>query len=186
MIRLFVGLPLPDAVCDRLAMLVGGVPGARWEDKDNYHITLRFIGEVDEGTAADVDAALDLVVAQPFTLTLNGVDSFGNGHRRRTLWAALEPSEPLRHLHDKVESAVVRAGLPREVRKFAPHVTLARIGDSPPERVGRFIAERNLFQAGPFTVDRFVLYESRLGRSGSTYPELRSYPLGGWRPGLTT
>ena len=94
-------------------------------------------------------------------------------------------SGPLTRAAAPLVPYLARFGLPREERKFSPHVTLARIGDSPPERVGRFIAEHNLFQAGPFTVDRFVLYESQLGRSGSTYHELRSYPLGGWRPGST-
>ncbi|HYE51785.1 MAG TPA: RNA 2',3'-cyclic phosphodiesterase [Azospirillaceae bacterium] len=183
MIRLFVGLPLPETVRDRLKSLGGGIQGARWVPPENFHVTLRFVGEVDEGTAQDIDEALDLVVAQPFALTLDGLGTFGKGHMARTLWAGVEASEPLRHLRDKVESAVVRAGLPAEERKFSPHVTLARLGETPAQKLARFIEDRGLFREGPFQVDRFVLYESVLGRGGPTYHEQRSYPLGGWRPG---
>lgn len=182
MIRLFVALPLPEDVRDRLARLASGLPGARWVPPENYHVTLRFIGEVPEDTAHDVDAALDMVSASPFPVTLDGMGTFGSGHRMRTLWAGVAPSEPLRHLRDKVESALVRAGLPPEERKFTPHVTLARLGDTPQGRLADWMAGNGMFTAGPVSADRFVLYESVLGRGGSAYHALRDYPLGGWRP----
>ncbi|MBB6253600.1 RNA 2',3'-cyclic phosphodiesterase [Nitrospirillum iridis] len=183
MIRLFVGLAMPEAVRNTLSRLAGGLPGARWVRPENHHLTLRFIGEVDEGVAQDVDEALDLVTAPPFALTLDGLGHFGQGVRARTLWAGVGPEPALDHLQAKVESAVVRTGLPAETRKFSPHVTLATLGrDTPPARLGRFLEEYGLFQAGPFPVDQFILYESVLGRQGSTYHALRSYPLGGWRP----
>ncbi|MFC7332446.1 RNA 2',3'-cyclic phosphodiesterase [Rhodocista pekingensis] len=183
MIRLFVGLPLPEPSRDRLSRLGPGFPGARRVPPENFHLTLRFIGEVDEGTAQDIDAALDLVTAPPFPLMLEGLGQFGRGGRPRALWAGVARSEALAHLRDKVESAVVRAGQPAEERKFMPHVTLARLtAEAPAHKVGRFIAENGLFREGPLTVDRFVLFESVLGKGGSIYHELRSYPLGGWRP----
>lgn len=182
MIRLFVALPLPERIRDRLAGLCGGVPGARWEPPENFHITLRFLGEVDEGTAADIDEALDTLAEPNFPVTLDGIGTFGRGDKSRALWAGVAPCEKLRHLRDKIESAVVRAGLPAEERKFQPHVTLARLKEASGERVGRFVADRSLFREGPFMADRFVLYESTLGKSGSVYTELQSYSLDGWRP----
>ena len=182
MMRLFVALPLPERVRDRLAGLAGGVPGARWEPPENYHITLRFIGEVDEGMAQDIDEEQDYTAEPNFPVTLEGIGTFGRGDKSRALWAGVAASDPLRHLRDKIESAVVRAGLAPEERKFQPHVTLARLKEAASERVGRFVAERALFREGPFMADRFVLYESTLGKSGSVYTELQSYPLGGWRP----
>ncbi|TWB36894.1 RNA 2',3'-cyclic phosphodiesterase [Nitrospirillum pindoramense] len=182
MIRLFVGLEMPEAVRDALSRLSGGLPGARWAPPENYHLTLRFIGEVDEGVAQDIDQALDLVAAPAFTLTLDGLGQFGRGERSRVLWAGVRPEPALDHLQAKVESAVVRAGLPAETRKFSPHVTLATLGrETSAARVGRLMEDHGLFQAGPFAVDRFVLYESVLGRQGSTYHVVRDYPLGGWR-----
>lgn len=183
MIRLFVGLPLPERTRERLAGLAHGLAGARWVSPENYHLTLRFIGEVDEGTAADIDEALDHVVAKPFPLALDGLGSFGRGHRQHTLWVGVERCEGLSHLQAKVESAVVRAGQKAEDRKFSPHVTLARLGNElGAEKLARFVEANALFRDGPFQVDRFCLYESVLGKGGAVYHELRSYPLGGWRP----
>jgi len=178
MIRLFVALPLPEDVRDRLTRLQGGVPGARWVAAENLHLTLRFVGEVDEGTAQDVDTALDTVTAPGFPLALDGLGSFGKGHRAHTLWAGVERNEALMHLQAKVESALVRGGIKPEERKFSPHVTLARLTDNSPAKLTRMLADNGMFRAGPFMADRFCLYESILGRSGPTYHELRSYPLG--------
>lgn len=182
MLRLFVGIAMPEAICDGLARRAAGLPGARWVAPENYHLTLRYIGEVDEGTAQDVDAALDLVVAPEFTLTLEGVGSFGQGHRQHALWAGVAASDPLLHLQAKVESALVRAGLPPEERKFSPHVTLAYLKETPAARLGLYMETHGLLREGPFDVGHFTLYESVLGSSGATYHPLQDYPLGGWQP----
>jgi len=182
MIRLFVGLPIPEEVGQRLNRLNGGLPGARWVPVENYHVTLRFIGEVDEGMAQDIDQALDLIAAPAFDLILDGLGRFGRGDRAHALWAGVERTDPLLHLRDKVESAVVRTGQPAEERKFTPHVTLARLRDTPGHRLGRFLEEHGLLRIGPIPMDHFILYESVLGRGGPTYHPLRRYPLGGWTP----
>ena len=90
----------------------------------------------------------------------------------------VERNDALVHLNQKVESALVRAGLPREERRYSPHVTLARLRDAPQERVGRFIQDRGLFRAGPIRVEHFTLFESRPGSGGPVYDPLREYPLG--------
>lgn len=183
MLRLFIGIGLPEGVRDGLARHAAGLPGARWVAPENYHLTLRFIGEVDEGVAADVNEALDLVVAPPFTLTLDGLGSFGKGNKTRALWAGVMASDPLLHLQAKVESALVRAGLPPEERKYSPHVTLAYLGgETPMEKLGRYMEAHGLLREGPFPVDHFTLYESVLGKAGPVYHALQDYPLGGWRP----
>lgn len=183
MIRLFIGIAMPESVTDRLSQLASGLPGARWVAPENYHLTLRFVGAVDEGMAADIDAALDLVSAQPPVLTLSGLGCFGTGHKQRALWAGVEPSDALAHLQAKIESACVRSGLPAEERKFTPHVTLATLGDTPSAKLATYMGANGLFRAGPFTPDAYHLYESQWGRSGPTYLPLRDYPLGGWTPG---
>ena len=178
MIRLFVALDFPDAVRERLAGLGGGVPGARWTDPDNLHLTLRFIGEVPDDQAADIDAALATIEAPGFDLVLDGVGIYGSARAARILWAGVERSEPLAHLQNKVESALVRCGLPAEERRFSPHVTLARLKDAPRDRLARFLEDRALFRAGPFHVEHFTLYRSLLGKGGAVYEALREYPLG--------
>ncbi len=178
MLRLFVALDFPEEIRRRLAGLGGGVPGARWTEVENLHLTLRFIGEVPGDQAAGIDAALAEVTAPAFDLVLDGVGVFGSGRHARVLWAGVERGEGLAHLQAKVESALVRCGLPAEERRFTPHVTLARLRDAPKDRVGRFIEERGLFRAGPVRMDHFTLYRSHPGKGGAVYEPLRSYPLG--------
>ena len=165
MLRLFVAIPLPETLRRSLAMLGGGIPGAGWVDADNLHLTLRFVGEIDEGTAQDVDA---------------GMGQFGEGERARLLHAAVVRTPELVHLQERVEAAVVRAGCPHERRKFAPHVTLARLKGAAMPRVQAFIAAHALFRPPPFVADRIVLYSSHLGRSGPIYRAEADYPLRTW------
>lgn len=184
MLRLFVGLEFPGSIQNRLATLAGGVPGARWTPMENLHLTLRFIGEVDARTGGDIDLALTRIDAPPFTLVLDGVGQFGTGGRSRLIWAGVERNESLNFLQAKVESALVRAGVAVEDRKFAPHVTLARLKDAPAHRVGQFLQERALFRTDPIPIDRFVLFRSHQGRGGAHYEPVRRYVLGSAWSGL--
>jgi 2'-5' RNA ligase len=177
MYRLFVGLALSDPLRGQLARLNHGLPGARWVDQDSYHLTLRFIGEVDRHAAADIDSTLQGIDAAAFDLWFGGIGTFGQGRKARSLWVRADANPGLSHLQGKVESAVVRAGQPPEPRKFMPHVTLARFRDAHPSRVQAFIERHGLFRAGPETIDRFILFESHMGKGGSVYEELADYPL---------
>ena len=174
MLRLFVGIALPPELKLRLSLLASGVPGARWVDPGNYHLTLRFIGEIDEGTASDVDAALLPIRAKPFTVTLAGVGRFGD----RMLWVGVEKSPPLVHLRDKVESALVRLGLAPETRRYAPHVSLARLRNASEAKLQEYLTEHALFRAEPFPVDKFSLVASYLTKAGSIYEDQADYGLG--------
>lgn len=177
MIRLFVGLALPAELGRRLEMLGGGIPGARWVEARNLHITLRFIGEVDEGLAAEIDETLADIRAPAFTLSLDGFGTFGRS-KPNHLWAAVDKDPALLHLQAKVETALARLGLAPEGRKYLPHVTLARFKDPPVTRVQDFIARNSPFHAGPWPVDHFVLFASHLGRTGAEYEAVADYPLG--------
>ena len=174
MLRLFVGIALPPELKLRLSLLCSGVPGARWVDPGNYHLTLRFIGEVDEGLASDIDAALLQVRAPRFEVTLAGVGRFGD----RMLWVGVDKSPPLVHLRDKVESALVRLGLPAETRRYAPHVSLARLRNASEAKLQAFIEAHALFRGAPFAVERFSLVASYLTKSGAIYEDQADYPLG--------
>jgi len=178
-VRLFVGLDLPDDIRDDLAAISAGVQGARWVAPENFHITLRFIGEADRHQAADLDDALADILAPDFDIKLRGVGSFGTRGRLRALWAGVEPSSMLTHLHDKVERACMRVGFPAEDRKFKPHVTLARFKGLPEMSAAGFLNDHVGFTAPAFPVERFVLFESLLGGEGAHYVPIREYPLGG-------
>ncbi|MAO56997.1 MAG: RNA 2',3'-cyclic phosphodiesterase [Rhodospirillaceae bacterium] len=176
--RLFVGLDLPEDLRLTLGMLRDGINGARWVTPANFHITLRFIGECDRHQAADLDDALADIEAPAFDLAFDGVGSFASRGRLRAVWAGLESSGALQHLHDKVERATVRAGFAEEQRKFKPHVTLSRFKGTPEFAAQRFLEDHAGFTTQPFTVDRFVLFESTLGGEGAHYTPVAKYPLG--------
>lgn len=177
MIRLFVGLSLPDELARRLETLGGGIPGSRWIEARNLHVTLRFIGEVDEGLAAEIDETLAEIRAPAFELCLDGFGTFGRS-KPNHLWAAVDKVPALLHLQAKIEAALARLGLVPEGRKYLPHVTLARFKDPPVPRVQDFIARNSPFHAGPWPVERFVLFSSHLGRNGAEYEAVADYPLG--------
>ena len=179
MLRLFVGLALPEEIRARLAEICAGVPGARWVAPENLHITLRFIGEVAEPDAQALHDALSQIRSPGFSLELAGADMFASGRRVKSLWVAVTPVPELLLLQERVELATQRAGLTAEGRKFKPHVTLARLKDTPSVRARDFVAQYGLFRAGPLAVDHFTLFESRLTRHGASYSVLAEYGLGG-------
>jgi len=176
-LRLFAALTLPDGIVARINMMCSGIPGARWVDPENLHITLRFIGEVDESTAEEINFNLSHIEAPAFDLELQGLNTFGQGHKAHALWIGVSPTPELAHLQHKVDTANMRAGQPPEGRKFTPHVTLARLIKPEAGRLQSFIEGNNLFKAGPFTVDQFTLFESQTGKGGSVYTALEDYAL---------
>jgi 2'-5' RNA ligase len=175
--RLFVGLDLPWSLRQRLAGLAGGIPGARWVPPENYHLTLRFIGEVAAHQAEEIDLALAALRARRFALTLAGMGTFAKGGRDTQLWAGIARNPALDLLQSKVEQALQRAGLEPERRRFTPHVTLARLDNAVPAKLAAFVQTHNLFRAEPFELDHFVLFSSRLGKEASVYTAEVAYPL---------
>ena len=177
MLRLFVGIGFPPELKLRLSLLCAGLPGARWVDPDNFHLTLRFIGETGEDVASDIDAALARVKARRFPLQLAGTGLFASGERARTLWVGIERHPDLVALRDKVEQALIRTGLPPEPRKFAPHVTLARLNNPPRDLLHDFLAAHALFRADPLPVEGFHLIASFPTKAGAIYEDQAEYPL---------
>jgi 2'-5' RNA ligase len=176
MIRLFTAIELPESLRIRLSLLQGGVPGARWSSADNLHLTLRFIGEVDEAVANDIDDALSSLRAPQFELTLKGAGEFG-GRDPHALWIGVAPNDALMRLAAKIESALQRIGLAAETRKYTPHVTLARLRDAPIAKVRAFLGAHAPFDSGPIAVRRFALFSSFPSSNGSLYRVERTYAL---------
>jgi len=174
--RLFVALSVPDVIAQAMALIQNGVPGARWQTREQLHLTLRFIGEVDGRDAAMIDDALAGIDAPRFTLEPHGVGQFGNKHPH-ALWAGVRMNEALLRLQRKVETAVQRAGQEPDRGKYTPHVTLARLNRPNVGRVMDYLTDHALFTAPPFEVEEFVLYSSVLTSDGSIYAPERAYPL---------
>src|SRR5690348_1902389 len=145
--RLFVALELPWELRQRLAFLATGIPGARWVPPENYHLTLRFIGEMPGYRADEVDHALAGLKAPGFPLVLAGIGTFTKGARSTSLWVGVERSPPLEHLQTKIETALQRCGVEPERRRFQPHVTLARLDNAAEGKVVSFVQAHNLFRS---------------------------------------
>jgi RNA 2',3'-cyclic 3'-phosphodiesterase len=176
--RLFVAIDLPWSVREQLAALTGtGIPGARWVPPENYHLTLRFIGEIPGHVARDVDDALMGLRARGFELTLAGMGTFTKGGISNTLYAGVEKTPSLDHLRNKIETALQRMGLEPERRRFQPHVTLARLDNPVEAKVASFVQAHNLFRAGPIPVEHFTLFSSLLCKDHAVYTPEVEYEL---------
>lgn len=169
MMRLFTGLAFPWQVREELRRMAGGLPGARWIEPENLHITLSFLGDVREARLEDLDEVLWEVRGAVFNLGLGGLGEFSVGHRPNTLWVGVEKAPALMQLQARCDRALARAGFHIEKRKYLPHVTLARLDSASPVELARYIVGHNLVRCGPFRVDRFILYSSHAGKGGSSY-----------------
>lgn len=174
--RLFTALEIPRDASLSLSLLRGGLPGARWIDTENYHITLRFIGDVEGHVADEVANALDRVRRPSFNLTLSGVGAFGS-KKPHSVYAAVVPSPELLALQAEIERICQRLGLPADPRKFVPHVTLARLRNTSPVDLARYLSSRGNFAALPYKVGRFVLMSSRDSVGGGPYIVEEAWPL---------
>ena len=174
--RLFTGLEIPRHVAESLAMMRGGLPGARWIDPENYHLTLRFIGDIDDALARDIAGLLGRVQRRPFALRLDGLTSFG-GRKPRAVVAAATAIAPLLELQAEHERLMQRLGLEPDGRKFTPHVTLARLRDSSNAQVAQYLALRAPVRLEPFAVSAFVLFSAKATVGGGPYVVEAVYPL---------
>ena len=177
MLRLFVGIALPPEQRLTLSILCRGLPGVKWADPGNYHVTVRFIGEVDEGVAADIDEVLAGIRLPRFELAVAGTGSFGPDDRPRVVYAGLDRSQALGQLHDKVDMALMRIGLPPDGRRYSPHVTLGKVQNGNPIEIRRFVSEYNLLRLPAFRVEAFQLVRSYLTKAGAIYEDVADYPL---------
>lgn len=182
MIRLFAGIEFPEHIKDQLYSLRGGVPGATWTEKDNLHITLRFIGNVDEHDANDLHDGFMQIQAPAFNLQMTQVGFFATGSQMRHLWTGVNYYQPLDFLHDKIESVINRYKLGSDKHKFHAHSRLAKLHGTTPEDVQKFIEYHNLFRSDEFYVDHFTLFSShkRTDGDGSYYRAEAEYPLFGF------
>jgi RNA 2',3'-cyclic 3'-phosphodiesterase len=174
--RLFVAIRPPAAVRRALLSLMGGVPGARWQDDAQLHCTLRFIGEVDRHQAKDIAAALGNVTCPTLTLAFGPAGTFDRNGRVDTLWIGLTPRERLTALHDRIDQALRGVGIAPDDRAYVPHVTLARFARGEavlPEVAGYLPVPVGL----GFEATHFELMESRLGSEGAIYETVARYAL---------
>ncbi|HZP21561.1 MAG TPA: RNA 2',3'-cyclic phosphodiesterase [Bauldia sp.] len=174
--RLFTGIEIPADIGNRLAFLRGGLPGARWIDSANYHLTLRFVGDIDRHIATEILHGLERVRRPSFMLRLDGITSLGT-RKPHAIVARVTASPQLTELQAEHERIIQRIGLAPEQRKYTPHVTLARLRGASERDIADYLSLRGGFLAGPFPVSRFVLFSSRDTTGGGPYLVEEAYPL---------
>lgn len=175
--RLFVALPVPENIRNQLVSLCHGLPGARWVPPENFHMTLRFIGDVEMHQAEDLDDNLMRIDASPVDIQLEDIGWFGTKNKVSSVIVKARKTESLVHLQKKVESAVVRAGFKPEDRKFTPHVTLARMKDGRLDALDEYCRRHGMPIFPPYQADRFILYSSFLSHTGAIYTPEEEYLL---------
>ena len=179
MTRLFVAVEVPDEVKDQLHTLCTGLRDARWTRDRQFHVTLRFLGEVEPPKARALEEVLHGVRAEPFELALSGVGLFPPRGKPKILWAGVAPREPLADLHHAVGRALRHAGVGPDERKFAAHITLARLHGTPLHQVVDYFERHRALRCEPFPVTGFTLFSSSLSREGAQHRAVAEYPLFG-------
>jgi len=176
--RLFAALPIPEDICDMLKSMQNGLSGAYWRNRENFHLTLSYYGDVSGNTAHDLDAILANINIAPITMNLKDVGQFG-GFEPHTLWAGISPNENILRLAKKCKRPNRELHLHHDKHNYTPHVTLAYLNGISSEAVSEYLQRHSMFETPEFTVDRFALYSSRPGKYQSHYEEEASYPLVG-------
>lgn len=177
--RLFAGFEIPTDIVERLALFRAGLPGARWIDPDNYHLTLRFIGDVDGDVAHESDMALaEIRPRAPVEVIFEAFDVFG-GERPHALIVRAKLTRELADLQGEVERRLRRAGLAPEKRKFVPHLTLARLRGVDPLLAAGYIARQGQFPDLRFEAGHVSLFSARDITGGGPYLVEAAYPFAG-------
>ncbi len=168
--RLFIAIPIPDEIVQPLERLTVGLPTIRWTPPEQFHLTLRFVGEVDHAMFCDIGERLADIGFQPFEISLEGIGQFPLRGAPRTLWVGIAKCDPLTRLKRRIDRTLEDIGLEPDCRKFAPHVTIGRFHGLPPEnRFGSWLARRALFRSPGFPIQSFGLYSSLLRSWGAEH-----------------
>jgi RNA 2',3'-cyclic 3'-phosphodiesterase len=176
--RLFIAIELPDHYKEALGKLrTPAIPGARWVAAEQIHLTLAFLGEVDEDTAGRLIAGLARIRAPEFELCLTGTGCFPNRQRPRVVWVGVKPEPGLTRLAATIRETVLACGIPMEERPFSPHLTLARLKIPVSRELGVFLDQQQELNLEPFPVAEFILFQSRLTQQGAVHIPVRSFPL---------
>jgi 2'-5' RNA ligase len=175
--RLFIAVDLPETIKKNLETMFFGIPGARWVAPDQIHLTVRFIGDVDGALYLDIKNELEEVSISPFDIRLKGVGHFPPRGMPRVLWVGLDKNESLQLLRKKIDTTLLKIGLEPERRKFSPHITLARLKNTPIQKIANFLSGNGMFNQKPFQVDDYKLYSSTLTPKGAIHKVERVYSL---------
>lgn len=174
--RLFTGFEIPEILGFELSLKRGGLSGARWIEPSDYHVTLRFIGDIDHAMARDIDSLLTGIRSAPIEITLDGLMSFG-GDKPRILAARVKPTPALMDLLAEQERLMRRLGLAPDLRKYTPHITLARLRGTTSAELARYMELSGFFAPRSFMARRFAIHSSKDSVGGGPYVVEATYPF---------
>jgi 2'-5' RNA ligase len=176
--RLFVAIDLPDDLKNALGKLCSGIDGAKWVKRDQMHLTLRFIGDVDDDGLESIQSALQKIQSPAFDAHLEEIGQFPPKAKPRVLWVGMKAPSALINLQRQINASITALGLPPEDHPFSPHITLARFKTPPhAESVREYFASHAAFKTEPFPVQSFILFSSILAPQGPTYHKEGIYTL---------
>ena len=174
--RLFTALEIPNPIAMQLSLLQTGLPGARWIVRENFHITLKFIGDVELPVAKEIAYAMERVKTQPFSIKVEGMEVFGNS-KPHSLYAGISKSQALLDLHAEQDRICRQLGIPVETRKFTPHITIARIRNCKTRDLAQYLSRVGGIQSQVFAIKHFKLLSSRDSIGGGPYVTEETYQL---------
>ena len=175
--RLFIAIEFPDDIKAALGQLRVDIPGARWVATEQIHLTLAFLGEVEDAAVEPLTRALAHVRIPEFRLRFGGAGCFPSRQRPRVLWAGLQPEPRLNDLVDRIRSTVLACTIPQEERRFSPHITLARLKLEPSPVFDGFLERHRQLRLPSFLVTEFVLYQSHLTAQGAMHIPIKRFLL---------
>lgn len=175
--RLFIAIPMPEAVRECLADLQQDIEGVRWEQSEKFHITLKFLGDTKADGAQKLQSALHTIEIPSFSITLSGLGYFPRGKQPRVLWAGVKKNDPLQKLHSKIEDKCTNLGFEPDSRSFKPHITIGRVKGASKDEIISFIEEYKQFEIQEVRVDEFVLFESKLHPDGAKHLRKETFNL---------
>lgn len=174
--RVFFGLEIPTEIKQRLLQVRTEVAGAKWQSTERMHLTVLFLGNLEEERLLAVHEVARNIALAAFELNIAGLGCFGQPHVPDYLWAAVQPETPVVSLHSALKNQVESLGLQTECRAYRPHLTLARFKREPGS-VAQLLNEYREAMFGSFQVNEFVLFETQPSAAGSVYTVLERYPL---------
>lgn len=177
--RLFIAIPMPEFVRNRLAELQQPVDGVRWQETEKLHLTLKFLGDTESDRAQKLQSALDTIDLPSFSIWMNGLGYFPQKGQPRVLWVGVKKNEPLKQLYSEIEDQCTNLGFDPEKRSFKPHITIGRIKSVSKDEISAFIDEHKQFGIPEVQVNEFVLFESKLHPDGAQHCRLKTFSLKG-------
>lgn len=180
--RIFIALDIPGEIRSRMVEYTERArefaPDAHWDKVEGLHLTLKFVGYVDDKKLAEISSVLATLRGRPFEFMFSHAGFFPSPKAPRVFWIGAE-STSLTDLAAAIENTLERAGIPREIREYRPHVTLARSGPRPSslKQLPTILSHAVLPNFGTVTASEFWLYQSQPGKGGSKYTKLQRFAL---------